>query len=279
MALIGTNIACPCGNHLYSLGYRIEARTKYSLTPNMVSPQLVEQWRVRLAEWQQRLVEGRPRPWLANAYVRVLSFLLKQYTADDVAAPSPAAADTLTPDRQAMTLIVAADDVSGKPPRGGGDIRSVLEAVKANSPQAESGPLAAGLPADDPIVVASFYHPGLAASLEHDLLAAGIDARRQRFRRQTQVVVRAGDLEHARRVVGAQAKFGRDSIRFRRQYASLFSTIGGGLGVVLGLLAAAFAGYMAGGGSVYVLTALGVASVAVPVLSVIGFVAGTIVDG
>lgn len=253
-------------------------RLTNSLTRNMVSPELVEQWRVRLAEWQERLALGRPRPWLANAYVRVLSFLLKQYTSGDHPAPPPAAADAPPSDRPAMPLIVAADDVSGKPPRGGGDIRSVLEALKANSPPAEPGPLAAGLSADDPIVVASFYHPGLAAGLEHDLLAAGIGARRQRFRRQTQVVVRAGDLEHARRVVAAQAKFGRDSIRFRRQYAFIFSKVGGRLGAVFGLIVGAFAGCVADDVSVFLLTTLGVASVAVPVLWVLGLVAGTIVD-
>lgn len=46
----------------------------------MVSHQLVEQWRARLAIWQQRLNEGRQRPWLARAYVRVLSYLLAQYS-------------------------------------------------------------------------------------------------------------------------------------------------------------------------------------------------------
>lgn len=257
-------------------------RLTNSLTRNMVSPELVEQWRVRLAEWQERLALGRPRPWLANAYGRVLSFLLKQYTSGDhpapPPAPPPAAADAPPSYRPAMPLIVAAGDVSGKPPRGGDDIRSVLKAVKANSPQVEPGPLAAGLPADDPIVVASFYHPGLAASLEHDLLAAGINARRQRFRRQTQVVVRAGDLEHARRVVAAQAKFGRDSIRFRRQYAFVFSKAGGKLGAAVGLFVGAFAGCVADDVSVFLLTTLGVASVAVPVLWVLGLVAGTIVD-
>jgi hypothetical protein len=45
----------------------------------VVSHQLIDQWRVRLADWQRRLDEGRPRPWLARAYVRVLSYLLAQY--------------------------------------------------------------------------------------------------------------------------------------------------------------------------------------------------------
>ncbi|HEV3344207.1 MAG TPA: hypothetical protein VG125_27775, partial [Pirellulales bacterium] len=130
----------------------------------MVSHQLVEQWRVRLAAWQQRLDEGRPRPWLARAYVRVLSYLLSQYTAQADSEPpletietaQPLDAD-LTPARSAMKLQVAAPDLSGKAPRTATTIRSVLETVQENVPQAQQGPLIGGLRPDDPIMVTAFY--------------------------------------------------------------------------------------------------------------------------
>lgn len=249
----------------------------------MVSQQLVEQWRFRLAEWQQRLDQGRPRPWLARAYVRVLSFLLKQYMPDENAtAPTTArtSEDTFERDHSAMPLVVAAPEISGKPPRSRDAIRSVLEAVKAKAPHVERGPLTGGLQADDPIVVAAFYHPGLAVGLKQNLQTAGIEAQRKRFRRQTQIIIRAGDLERAGPIVAAHARVCRDSSRSRKPYTTLFSSAGGLAGAVLGSATGMIVvGCMAGDAGRALLVALAVTVVLAPALWFIGLVIGTIADG
>ena len=196
---------------------------------NMVNQQIVEQWRRRLAAWQQRLDEGRPRPWLARAYVRVLSYLLAQYAPqadpeaplETIAAASQTEAATM-PERSMMKFEAATPDLTGKPPRTRGDIRSVLEAVKVKVPHVQQGPLADGLHPDDPIVVAAFYGPHLASGLQTMLAIEGIESNSKRFRRQTQVIVRAGDLARAQSVLASRRVVARDTPRYRREYSGAF---------------------------------------------------------
>jgi hypothetical protein len=214
----------------------------------MVSQQLVEQWRVRLAAAQLRLDEGRPRPWLARAYVRVFKFLLSQYgsSGSEMGAIGTRLSETLPDaetahDRSAMRFEAVRPELAGKPPRRREAIRSVLEAVQARVPHAEQGPLSGGLRPGDPIVVASFYHPGLAAGLRELLKGHGIETQSKRFRRQTQVIICARDLEHSKPIVAAHAAVAKDSSRWRVQYAEIISTVATFLGVLAGLtFAAAF---------------------------------------
>lgn len=248
----------------------------------MVSQQLVEQWRVRLAAWQQRLNEGRPRPWLARAYVRVLKFLLAQYGAGgDWSEPARTnlaehVADAEAPrDRSAMRFEAVSPQLSGKPPRSAGDIRSVLEVVKTKVPQAEQGPLAGGLHSDDPIVVAAYYHPGVAAQLKEQLKAAGIESRSKRFRRQTQVSVRAADLERAKPIAAWHAADGRDSSAWRVQYSQWVAIICGVLGILLGFVVAA----LSFGANDFVPAGFVFGLVFGVLLSCTGFVVGVILDG
>lgn len=127
----------------------------------MVSQQLVDQWRKRLADWQRQLDDGRPRPWLARAYVHILSYLLAQYGRssegdepfvgyldDSREAAEPPRA------RCAMTLSPAALESSGRPPRTQMEIRPVLESVQAAAPWAEPGPYLGGLRPDNLDVLA-----------------------------------------------------------------------------------------------------------------------------
>jgi hypothetical protein len=246
----------------------------------MVSQQLVEQWRVRLAAWQQRLDEDRPRPWLARAYVRVLKFLLAQYSAGDdetnriATRLSESVADAAAPrDRSAMRFEAVSPELAGKPPRSREDIRSALESVKAKVPQVEQGPLADGLQPDDPIVVAVFYHPRLASGLRAQLKAEGIESRSKLFRRQTQVVVRAGDHERARPIVASHAAVARDRLRPPVQYARLFLSFGAVVGAMLGGVAAIVLG------APNIPSVIALALLFAFPLSLVGLVVGTIVDG
>ncbi|HET6880651.1 MAG TPA: hypothetical protein VFI31_10880 [Pirellulales bacterium] len=250
----------------------------------MVSQQLVDQWRVRLAAWQQRLDEGRPRPWLARAYVRVLSFLLAQYapTSDATEPASTPVSGTdekfqSNPDRSAMRFEAATPELAGKPPRSRDEIRSVLEAVKAKVPHVEQGPLADGLHPDDPIVVAAFYREGLALWLEEVLETKRIEARLKRFRRQTEVIVRAGDLEGTKPIVAALAAAVKDSSRDAVQHTKLFAPLGTALGVIVGIGTAAIIGNPDIVAIFLLSIVFGVYCGAI--LGLVGLILGTIVDG
>jgi hypothetical protein len=206
----------------------------------MVSQQLVEQWRARLAFWQQRLDEGRSRPWLARAYVRVLSFLLAQYASHSDASlgrtESGALAEAMPKlDQPTRKLVSATPDFSGKPPRSREDIRLVLEAVKAQVPHVEQGPLADGLKPDDPIVVAAFYSPIEVERLLKMFGPEHIGWQIQRFRRQVQIAVRMADLEQARPIVARHAVDAHDSARWRFKAVTHSSWRGFRVGTVVAL--------------------------------------------
>jgi hypothetical protein len=201
----------------------------------MVSQQLVEQWRVRLAAWQQRLDEGRPRPWLARAYVRVLSYLLAQYSGQAEIEPPPEPVERAPPAERATTL---ATDLAGKPARTSDEIRSVLESVTRKVPRVAPGPYLDGLPLDDTIVVAAYYSAQLTADLRALLARAGIESRSKWFRRQTHVIVRAGDLERAKAIAASHAKNSWDSSLLRRHFDRTWMRRGGGIGLCVGMIVA-----------------------------------------
>ena len=188
----------------------------------MVSQQLVEQWRTRLAAWQQRLDEGRPQPWLARAYVRVLSYLLAQYAGQ---ADDQVSQEFDEPARSAEVTAVALEP-SGKPARTGQEIRSVLESVARRVPSVTQGPYVDGLRPDDPIVVAAYYSARLASDLREILHREGIESQAKPFRRQTQIIVKVSDLERAKPIAASHAKESCDSSLLRRQFDEEWSRKG-----------------------------------------------------
>lgn len=178
-----------------------------------------------LAVWQQRLDEGQPRPWLARAYVRVLRYLLAQYgTVPDSAAPqvesggSKSANDreTVEPSTNPVHLAVAA--LSGKPPRTGDEIRSVLQAVRNHVPRAVPGPLVDGLSPDDQILVAEFYSLSEVERLVGMLEAENIGWQSKRFRRIVQVSVCRADLDRAKPIVARHAINVLDNPKWRLEF-------------------------------------------------------------
>lgn len=211
----------------------------------MVSQHLVEQWRTRLADWQRRLDEDRPRPWLARAYVRVLSFLLAQYGTAGAGRAETAQADTVKDSEAAdgssrMKFSVRVAELAGKPPKSGTQIRSVLEAVQANVPHPAEGPRIAGALPGDPIVVAAFYNLREVGRLVRTLEAEGIEWRTQSFRRQLQVVVRMSDLDRAKPIVARHAVDAHDSKASAASGARIGFRVGLCLTIVLLPLLVAF---------------------------------------
>jgi hypothetical protein len=217
-ARIGRRCATDLGAILLSAAVHDRGETR-ARRVNMVSQQLVTQWRARLADWQQRLDEGRPRPWIARAYVRVLSYLLAQYASQAV-TESPVGAAS---ERSTMKSQAAVPDLSGKAPRTQTQIRSVLEAVQANVPQAEPGPLIDGLSPDDPIVVAAFYSVPEVERLVWMLADEGIEWQAERFRRKVQISVRRADLERTKPIVELHALGAHDSSRWRSQFVGRYA--------------------------------------------------------
>jgi hypothetical protein len=152
----------------------------------MVSRQLVDGWRTRLAEWQRRLDEGRPRPWVARAYVRILSYLLAQYGRQSEADAPPDAATSESPSTNQRSVIVLREDAfdhSGKPPRTDWQIRSVLVSVQVAVPPIGPGPYIDGLPVDERRAVMG-QHP-FSTPLVQGRPADGMTPRLRRFRRMT----------------------------------------------------------------------------------------------
>lgn len=226
----------------------------------MVSQQLIEQWREKLAVWQQRLDEGRPRPWMARAYVRVLRFLLAQYATAASSAPPLTMSDSASTEQResahstskAVHLAVA-DPLSGKPPRTGEDIRSVLQAVRAQVPRAAPGPLVDGLSPDDPILLAEFYSLPEVERLVGMLGAESIEWRTQRFRRKVQVFARQADLERAKPIVARHAVDAYDSPKWRIEFVRRYAQRVAAWIVLpafffLFLVLPLFAGYVSAGG-------------------------------
>jgi hypothetical protein len=167
---------------------------------------LVDEWRMRLAEWSERLEHGSRRPWLARLYVRLYTYLVQRYghNADD-GIPLPTAP---VHEESSMPFFVAKPIEGGRPPRNADRIRAVLDAVHENNPdRAEAGPLAAGLPPDNMIAVAAFYDPVAVSRLQSTLKKQGIESETQPLRKQTQVLVRFADLCRSRAIVDSFLAF------------------------------------------------------------------------
>ena len=197
-----------------------------------VRKRIVAAWQARLSYWQARLQTDRPlRPWVARAYVRVLSFMLARYgPPQEGATPEPEngeqnlPADRLDSEVSRMPFYQAPAAGWGKPARGGREIRGVLELVRQNQPARKRvGPLAHGLAQDEWIALAAFYDPAEIERLEDMLNHAQIEVRTQRMRRLTQALVRVADRERAKPIVAEHARDACDTILWRQQRAGAWA--------------------------------------------------------
>lgn len=201
---------------------------------------IIEVWRAKLAFWRERL-ESR-RPWVARAYVRVLSFLLSRYApqretpaddATDVGDDLPAEEPDV--DRSRMAFYQAPAVGEGKPARTGDAIRGVLDTVRQNQPPREPvGPLALGLPSEDWIALASLHDKKQVERLRRMLEEAGIATRVERARRMQIVLVRAADKDRAKPIVVKHAVDCSYVPRRKTQHAIVWAQVGAWCGLFLG---------------------------------------------
>lgn len=200
---------------------------------------VIEVWRARLAYWRGRL-DSR-RPWVAKAYVRVLSFLLARYapeeeTSSDNAVSADANALGEEPDgRSRMTFYQAPAVGAGKPARTGDAIRGVLDTVRGHQPQREPvGPFAGGLPSEAWIALASLRDKKQVERLRRQLAEAGLAVRVERRGRLRSVLVQAADKDRAKPIVVRHAVDCSYVPRRRTQHAIVCAQIGSWCGLFLG---------------------------------------------
>lgn len=190
---------------------------------------IVAAWQASLDYWRARLQADRPlRPWLAQAYVRVLSFMLARYGSqqggDSESGEHLAPADRLDSDTSRMPFYQTPIAGWGKPARSGREIRGVLELVRQNQPVREqAGPLVCGLAPDEWIALAAFYDPAEIERLEDMLKHAQIEVRTQPMRRMTQALVRVADRDRAKPIVAEHARDACDTILWRQQRAGAWA--------------------------------------------------------
>lgn len=108
--------------------------------------QLVHEWHARLGDYRRQLADRRSRwPWIARAYVRVLTFLLRQYGSETDSLDLSLAGSRALPPLDAglpqsrMPLVVATDVKDGKPAKRAATIRAVLENLHEANPIAPTG--------------------------------------------------------------------------------------------------------------------------------------------
>jgi len=197
---------------------------------------LIDEWRMKLAEWHDRLELSSRRPWLARLYVRLYTYLVERYGQDE-GTPVP----TVPADEESSMPFFAAKPIEGgRPPRSADHIRAVLDAVHENIPaRAEAGPLAAGLPPDSLIAVAAFYDPREVRRLRSTLKKVDIESETQRLRKQTQVLVRVADMYRSRPIVDSFLAFkSRDSSAKRGRLGRIWGVVGGAIGFFIGIVLA-----------------------------------------
>lgn len=197
-------------------------------------------WRARLVYWRERL-DSR-RPWVAKAYVRVLSFLLSRYASgEELSSDSAVSADKNAPGEEPdgghsrMTYYQAPTVGAGKPARSGDAIRGVLDTVRQSQPPREpAGPLAGGLPSEAWIGLASLRDKKQVERLRRLLAEAGMATRVERRGRLRSVLVQAVDKDRAKPIVVRHAVDCSYVPRRKTQYAIVSAQIGAWCGLFLG---------------------------------------------
>ncbi|HEV3025717.1 MAG TPA: hypothetical protein VGX76_24760 [Pirellulales bacterium] len=242
---------------------------------------VVDDWRLRLAEWRERLENDTRRPWLAKLYVRLYSYLIRRYggETDDEEALSVAPTD----DKSSMPFFVAKSVEGGKPPRNAKQIRAVLDAVHESNPdRPAAGPLVAGLAPDDMLAIAAFVEKWQAARLVRRLELAKIASEVRRRGREFQVFVRMDDRKRVQPYLrGSAGLVKRRELLWQQALASAFAPCG--------LLAGAAVGaWMISSGSPLVVSnaldfqaavVFSVAALGGFVGAAVGFIVGMILDG
>ena len=159
---------------------------------------IVDRWRTRLAESQQRVV-GCPahRRWIHHVYSRVYRFLIACYGIDEWQTDGDADCDRDT-GASRMEFVDNTRSEQGTPPKSAERIRATLDAVHdARENQPQPGKRGGGLEFDDWIAVAS--ESGLVSPRRFVRLLRLNDIESRQVRRGDDVIVEvfAGRREEA----------------------------------------------------------------------------------
>ncbi|HEV3006270.1 MAG TPA: hypothetical protein VGX78_17505 [Pirellulales bacterium] len=242
---------------------------------------VVDDWRLRLAEWRDRLEHSTRRPWLAKLYVRLYSYLIHRYggETDDEEPVSVTPAD----DKSSMPFFVAQLVEGGKPPRTPKQIRAVLDAVHDSNPdRAAAGPLVAGLAPDDMIAIFTCVEKRHAAWFVKRLETAGVASEVRRRHREFQVFVRMADRQRAQPHLLDSAGWSvRRNLLWQQALASAFAPCGLLAGFAAGAWLISSSGPLGVSKSldVQVAVVFSVAALGAFVGAAIGFIVGLILDG
>lgn len=124
----------------------------------------------------------------------------------------------------------------GKPPKSAGAIRDKLDALHSRLGAAPAaGPQAAGMQADEPLVIATFYSRQVARGYLERLVAAGIlSAKLEPGFRQDQVLVDCSDRQRAAELLAIHLAGTPDRMTARYRRSVDFLLLGAVLGATLG---------------------------------------------
>ncbi|HUY88191.1 MAG TPA: hypothetical protein VMV10_05630 [Pirellulales bacterium] len=124
----------------------------------------------------------------------------------------------------------------GKPPKSAGAIRDKLDSLHENRGEAPAaGPQAAGMQADDQLVIASFYSREVARGYLERLAAAGVlSAKLRPGFRQDQVLVDCSDRQRAAELLAVHLAGTPDRMSARYRRSIDFLLLGAVLGATLG---------------------------------------------
>ncbi len=198
---------------------------------------IVDRWRTRLAESQQRVV-GCPahRRWIHHVYSRVYRFLIACYGIDEWQTDGDADCDRDT-GASRMEFVDNTRSEQGTPPKSAERIRATLDAVHdARENQPQPGKRGGGLEFDDWIAVAS--ESGLVSPRRFVRLLRLNDIESRQVRRGDDVIVEvfAGRREEASEILEAN----RPSLRIRPRNRR------GSVAILRGIGNVCFGGFMGG---------------------------------
>jgi len=207
--------------------------------------QLVDGWRVRLAENRRLLTAGAPRRrWIRQIYVRVYRFLISVYGAEDWQAGEERK-ETSEDQRSRMEFVDHTLGTKGAQPKPAERIRATLDAVHAacDTPPA-SGELSDGLRYRDWVAVASESGHLSADRCIRMLRRHGLVARKVYRGDDVIVEVYAGQRSEAMKLLEDRRSDVRSVQGSRQRSHPLMVPLRGGimgvlLGVQVGLLLAA----------------------------------------
>lgn len=119
------------------------------------------------------------------------------------------------------------------PPKSADKLRSALEAIRGQAPNAVPGPLKEGLKDDDRLVIASFYDPDVRRRYQELLMAHNIGSTHERRDGKDRVLIDAGDREQAAKLRDEHLLAHPDRMQARGRRVIDFSLLGGVLGATI----------------------------------------------